>query len=273
MLASFLLSLREGLEAALIVGIVLGVLNKVQRRDLSAPVWLGAASAAGLALISALALNWLGMELSGRAEQIFEGVVLLFAAGVLTWMIFWMRRTSLNLKSEIEAKTQQALRGGGLFALAFLSVFREGIELALFLLAVRQTVSPLQTIAGAALGLFAAVTLGLVLFSSTRRLNLRLFFNVTNLLLIIFAAGMVGLGIHELNEAGIIPAVTEHLWNLNGVLDEKSELGLLLKALFGYNGNPSLTEVLGYLSYLGGIFTFLTFSRAKASAPSAQAAG
>jgi len=273
MLASFLLSLREGLEAALILGIVLGVLNKLQRRDLTGAVWLGAASAAAAALLSALALNWLGMELSGRAEQIFEGAVLLFAAAVLTWMIFWMRRSAVNLKNEIEAKTHLALRGGGLFALAFLSVFREGIELALFLLAVRQTVSPLQTIGGAALGLFAAATLGVALFSSTRRLNLRLFFTVTNFLLIIFAAGMVGLGIHELNEAGIIPAVTEHLWNLNGVLDEKSDLGLLLKALFGYNGNPSLTEVLGYLAYLGGIFAFLAVSRAKPSAKTAPVTG
>lgn len=273
MLASFLLSLREGLEAALIIGIVLGVLNKLQRRDLVAPVWLGAASAAGLAAVSALALNWLGMALSGRAEQIFEGLVLFFAAGVLTWMIFWMRRASLNLKSEIEAKTRQALRGGGLFALAFLSVFREGIELALFLLAVRQSASPLQTVGGAMLGLFAAATLGLVLFSSTRRLNLRAFFTVTNFLLIIFAAGMIGLGIHEFNEAGIIPALTEHLWDLNGVLNEKSDLGLLLKALFGYNGNPSLTEVLGYLAYLGGILALLTLNKAKDSAQTAQAAG
>ena len=190
MLASFLLSLREGLEAALIIGIVLGVLQKMKRADLIAQVWQGVGAAAALSAVAAVALSWLGMEFEGKGEQIFEGLALLLAAGVLTWMIFWMKEHGSSLKNEIEAQTNLATLSKGqraLFALAFLAVFREGIELALFLLAARLASSPLQTLAGALIGLGAAAGLGWVLFTSTRRLSLRRFFSTTNILLIIFA--------------------------------------------------------------------------------------
>jgi high-affinity iron transporter len=256
MLASFLLSLREGLEAALIIGIVLGVLFRLKRSDLNGSVWRGVGSAVLLSAVAAVALNLLGMEFEGRGEEIFEGIAMLLAAGVLTWMIFWMHRSARTLKAEIETKTRNALQGKGsqgLFALAFLAVFREGIELVLFLLAAGQNSSPLETLVGALAGLVGAVVLGWLLFNSTLSLSLRNFFQVTNVLLIIFAAGLVGVGIHEFNEAGIVPAIVEHAWDINGILSDKSEVGLLLKALVGYNGNPSLTEVLAYLVYLGGI--------------------
>src|SRR5690606_34612319 len=112
------------------------------------------------------------------------------------------------------------------------------------------TSSPLQTVSGALLGLISAAFLGWIVFSSTMRLSLRNFFGVTNILLVIFAAGLVGLGVHEFNEAGIIPSVIENVWNINAILSDKSEVGLLLKALVGYNGNPSLTEVGAYVGYL-----------------------
>ena len=276
MFASLLLSLREGLEAALVIGIVLGVLAKLNRTDLNQTVWRGAFAAAALSLGAAAGLNLLGMEFEGQGEQIFEGLVMFLAAGVLTWMIFWMQRTAGNLKREIEAKTRSAVRGQGgaaLFALAFLAVFREGIELALFLLAVQQTSNPLQVLAGAALGLAGAAALGWMLFRSTRRLNLRSFFRVTNVLLIVFAAGLVAYGVHEFNEAGIIPAIVDPLWDINPILSDKSQVGLVLKALLGYNGNPSLTEVLAYLGYVG-VVAALVFRRkpvALAAAPNTAA--
>ncbi|MBT7190980.1 MAG: hypothetical protein HN916_12385 [Anaerolineae bacterium] len=260
MLASFLLSLREGLEAALIIGIVLGVLLKLKRTDLNKSVWSGAGIAVLASLLAALMLNLLGMEFEGRAEEIFEGVAMLLAASVLTWMIFWMHNSAGTLREELEEKTKGAIQEKGkkaLFSLAFLAVFREGIELALFLLAVQQTASPFQTLTGAFLGLASAVVLGIFLFRSTRKLNLRSFFKVTNVLLIIFAAGMVGYGVHELNEAGIIPSVIDPLWDINHILSDKSQLGLVLKALTGYNGNPSLTEVIAYLTYLSAIATYV----------------
>ena len=275
MLASFLLSLREGLEAALIIGIVLGVLLKLNQTDLNKTVWAGTGVAVALSVIAAIGLNLLGMEFEGRGEQIFEGVAMLLAAGVLTWMIFWMHNTAPNLKAELEAKTKQAVYGKGrntLFALAFLAVFREGIELALFLLAVQEASSPLQTLIGALSGLGLAAVLGWVLFTSTRKLNLRNFFRVTNVLLIVFAAGMVAYGVHEFNEAGIIPSVIEHVWDVNHILNEKSEVGLLLKALTGYNGNPSLTEVIAYLVYLGSIVAYVLTRKQTVTPVTASAA-
>ncbi|MBK7316833.1 FTR1 family protein [Candidatus Villigracilis affinis] len=155
-----------------------------------------------------------------------------------------------------------------MFALAFLAVFREGIELALFLLAARLTSSPLQTITGALLGLISAGVLGWILFTSTMRLSLRNFFGVTNILLIIFAAGLVGLGVHEFNESGVIPSVIEHVWDFNGILSDKSEMGLLLKALVGYNGNPSLTEVGAYISYMAVLVVLLMTQRRKRNSAS-----
>ncbi len=264
MLASFLLSLREGLEAALIIGIVLGVLLKLQRTDMNSVVWRGVGLATLLSFLAAIALNLLGMEFEGKGEEIFEGIAMLLAAGVLTWMILWMKNHGGTLKSEIEAQTNQAALENGrkaLFALAFLAVFREGIELALFLLAARLTSSPLQTISGALLGLIGAAILGWILFTSTMKLSLHRFFSTTNILLIIFAAGLVGLGVHEFNEAGIIPSVIEHVWDINAILSDKSEIGLLLKALIGYNGNPSLTEIAAYTIYLAGMIILVLSKR------------
>jgi high-affinity iron transporter len=133
--------------------------------------------------------------------------------------------------------------------LAFLAVVREGIELALFLTATGFVVRAGQTLIGGLLGLAAAIVLGWLLFSATLRLALRRFFQVTGVLLILFAAGLVAHGVHEFNEAGGIPSVVAQVWNVNPWLDENSTLGSILKALFGYNGNPSLTEVLAYLAY------------------------
>lgn len=252
MLPSFLLSLREGLEAALIIGIVIGALYKIGQPELKPVVWAGTASAAVISVITAGLLILLGARFEGRAEEIFEGFAMLLAAGILTWMVFWMRARAETLKTELEMDVRRAaIRGGAgaLFLLAFLSVSREGLELALFLAAARMTAERLDTFLGALLGLTAAVLLGWVFFTTTRSLSLKRFFQVTNILLILFAAGLVAHGVHELNEAGIIPPVIEHVWDINHILDEGSLTGQILKALFGYNGNPSLTEVLAFISY------------------------
>ncbi len=252
MLASLLLSLREGLEAALIIGILLGALKKIQRKDLASTVWWGAASAAALSLLVAVVLTSAGAAFTGKAEAIFEGVTMLLAAGVLTWMIFWMARQARNLQGELEADVRVAASQTSrmpLFGIAFLAVVREGIELALFLTAATFASDAMQTLSGAVLGLGIAAFLGWGLFTATVRLDLRRFFQVTGLLLLVFAAGLVAHGVHEFNEVGWIPAIIEHVWDINHILNEKSTLGEILKALFGYNGNPSLTEVLAYLGY------------------------
>lgn len=257
MVPSFLLALREGLEAALIIGIVLGVLRKSGRQELGTTVWLGAASAVITSLLAAIILYVVGVSFEGKAEEAFEGITMLLAAGVLTWMIFWMKYQSRNISASLEAEVRQAVRvhsRRALFLIAFLAVVREGIELALFLTAASFASGAQQTLIGAGLGLAATALLAWALFSSLIRLNLRHFFNVSSILLILFAAGLVAHGIHELNEAGWVPAVVEHVWDINHLVDENGVTGTVLKTLFGYNGNPSLTEVLAYFAYFVALY-------------------
>jgi high-affinity iron transporter len=256
MVASFLLSLREGLEAALIIGIVLAALRKMDRAYLSTPVWQGLFAAIGVSILTGLGLTWMGLEFEGTLEAVFEGSMMLLAAVLLTWMIVWMRRQSASMHKEIEFSVARAAAGQdnrwALFWLSFLAVGREGVELVLFLTAVQMTTDVFQTLLGTLLGLSTAIVLGWMLFASSKRISLRMFFNVTNVLLVFFAAGLLAHGVHEFNEVGIIPPVIEHVWNINSILDEKQPAGQLLTALFGYNGNPSLTEVFAYVAYFAG---------------------
>ncbi len=264
MFPSFLLSLREGLEAALILGIVFGTLEKLRSRNLKTVVWVGAISAGVTSLVIALILQAVGASLEGRSEEIFEGFAMLLAAGVLTWMIFWMQRQSKNIQSELTADIHRAIQQPGskaLFSLAFLAILREGIELSLFLTAAAATSNAQHTLIGGISGLITAAVLGWALYSTTIRLNLQRFFQVTSILLIFFAAGLVAHGVHEFNEVGWIPAIIEPVWNLNSLLDENSTLGSMLKALFGYNGNPSLTEVAAYVLYFGLVLSGLRVRR------------
>jgi high-affinity iron transporter len=195
-----------------------------------------------------------GIAFEGAAEEIFEGFAMLLAAGVLTWMIFWMGRQGRAIQTELEQDVRQASRSKNswtLFSLAFIAVLREGIELALFLTAAAFTSTAGATLTGGLIGLAAAAFAGWLLFATTTRLEIRPFFRVTSFLLVLFAAGLVAHGVHEFNEVGWIPPIIEHLWDTNPILDERSGVGEILKALLGYNGNPSLSEVAAYLSYWG----------------------
>jgi len=267
MISSYILSLREGLEAALTLGIVLGALRQTHRLNLSASVWLGAGIAVLLSLVTAVLLTRLGLELKDPAEAIFEAITMLLAAAILTWMIFWMSQRARQLKSDLEFGVQKASQSGkwSLFVLAFLAVLREGVELALFLTAAVFSTGTQQMLLGALLGLGTAVLLGWLLFATTIRLDLRRFFQVTGILLIFFAAGLVAHSLHAFNELGWVPSVIEHVWNLNPILNDQSTLGQLLAALFGYSGSPSLTEVLAYLVYFGGIVLALQWAGTRSA--------
>ena len=252
MLASFLLALREGLEGALIVGILLGTLAKLGRTKAKAAIWSGVGLAILISIIAGYGLNVWGASFEGRAEQIFEGTTMLLAAGILTWVMVWMRDQSSKINQQLEDNVKQAVDRNdtlALFTLAFISVFREGIELAIFLTAVAMDSAKGYVLIGAGLGLASVVVIAVLLFRSLIQLDLGRFFQVTSVILILFAAGLVAHGIHEFNEAGLIPPFIEHLWDINYILDEKSTLGQILKALLGYNGNPSLTEVMSYILY------------------------
>jgi high-affinity iron transporter len=257
MLASYLLSLREGIEAALIIGIVLGAVRQMRRTELVPAVWAGTLAAVALSILGGVLLTALGLSFEGAGEQIFEGVTMLLAAALLTWMIFWMSRTARTLKADLEADIHKAAFTTGkraVFLVAFFAILREGIELALFLTASVFATDALQTLIGMILGLGTAILLGWSMFAAIIRLDLRRFFQVTGFLLILFAAGLVAHGVHEFNEVGWIPAVIEHVWDVNAFINEDSTFGLLLKALFGYNGNPSLTEMLAYFAYFVAVF-------------------
>jgi len=252
MLAAGLITFREGLEAALIVGIVLGYLKKIGRLDRQGYLWGGVIAAAIASLGVALGLQAIGAQLTGRAEEIFEGAMIFLAVGVLTWMIFWMRYQGRYIKVALERDLQVAVTAGenwALFSLAFLAVFREGVETALFLSAATFASAATNTLWGGLLGLGIAILVGYLIFATTVRLDVKRFFDVTSVLLLLFAAGLLAQGVHEFQEAGLIPAIVEQVWDINHILDEKSTLGSILKALFGYNGNPSLLEVSSYLGY------------------------
>lgn len=260
MIASFVITFREALEAALIISIIAAYLAKIGRRDLNRYLFLGT----GGALIASIVVAFLFMVtyggLEGKAEEIFEGVATLTAAAVLTYMIFWMARHAREIKGELQQKVDVAVSRGtmyGIAVIAFISVFREGVETVLFLGAVAIQ-SPGDTLAGVVLGIASVVILAVLLFKGIYRLNLQKFFKYTSILLIVFAAGLTAYGVHELNEAGIVPPVIEHVYDINPPLNadgsypalhEKGTIGSILKSLIGYNGNPSLTELIAYAAY------------------------
>lgn len=252
MVASYLLSLREGLEAALIIGVLLGTINKLDRHDYRVSIWFGTGLAVFLSIIIGFGIHFLGATFEGRAEEIFEGIAMILAAAILTWVIIWMQSQSRAVNVKLETGVKRAIINDSkiaLFTLAFLAVIREGVELALFLTAASMNTDSGNILLGAALGLASVIFLAVLLFKSLIRLNIAQFFKITSAILILFAAGLAAHGVHEFNEAGLISPVIEHVWDINHILDEKSVVGETLKALFGYNGNPSLTEVLAYFFY------------------------
>lgn len=260
MITSFVITFREALEAALIVSIMAAYLVKIKRRDLTKYLYWGSAAAifASIAVATIFMTVYGGLE--GRAEEIFEGIATLTAAAVLTYMIFWMSGHSKEIKGELQDKLDVAVSKKavyGIGTLAFVSVFREGVETVLFLGATAIQ-SPGDTILGAGLGIGTVLLMSVLLFKGIYRLDIRKFFAYTSMILLVFAAGLTAYGVHELNEAGVIPAVIDHLWDINPPLNpdgtypalhEKGSIGVIFKSLVGYNGNPSLTEVIAYIGY------------------------
>ena len=264
--ASFVIALREGIEAALIVSIVLAYLKQVGATDRSRLVWWGTGLAVVLSAALGTAIFVAGAEFEGTAEQVFEGLVTLAAVGVLTWMIFWMRRQGSRIKSELQEKVDTALVSGGLAlaGLAFFAVLREGIETALFLFAAAKgtavegtAVTPATQITGAILGLALAVILGVLLYRGGIRMNLRSFFRVTGMILIVVAAGLFAYALHELQEAGWFPFLDAQAYDLSASLPDDEGVGAILRGLVGYNADPTWLEVVGWAAYLvmvGGFF-------------------
>jgi high-affinity iron transporter len=262
--ASFVIALREGIEAALIVSIILAYLKQLGATDRARLVWWGTIVAVAISAMVATALFAADTEFEGRSEELFEGFVTLAAVGVLTWMIFWMRRQGARIRTELHDKVDTALVTGGfaLAGLAFFAVLREGIETALFLFAAAngtavESGGVASQLLGAALGLGLAVLLGVLLYRGGIKMNLRTFFRVTGWALIVVAAGLFAFALHELQEAGLIPILEAHAFDVSSSLPDDTGVGAVLRGLLGYNADPTWLEVVGWLGYLvvvGGLF-------------------
>lgn len=255
--AAFVIALREGIEAALIVSIILAYLKQLGRADRSHLVWWGTGLAVALSAILGTVIFTVDAEFEGTAEQVFEGLVTLTAVGVLTWMIFWMRRQGARIKSELQEKVDTALVVGGvaLAALAFFAVLREGVETALFLFAAAEGTAVQgggvgAQLIGAALGLLLAVVLGTLLYRGGIRMNLRSFFKVTGVILIVVAAGLFAFSVHELQEAGWFPFLEAHAFDVSATLPDDEGIGAVLRGLVGYNADPGVLEVVAWAAYL-----------------------
>jgi high-affinity iron transporter len=265
-ISALLIALREGIEMALVVGIVLAYLAQVGARGARRWVWLGVALAALVSLGFLGILNALDAEFEGRTEQLFEGTTMVLAAGFLTWMIFWMLRNSRYLKGELHRAVQRVIdRGGlawGIFLLVFFAVVREGVELALLLFA-----APGEgKLLGSAAGLILAVGVGVLIYAFGRRIDLRTFFRVTSVILVLFCAGLVAHAAHEFAEAGVLAAVEgPMLWSTKGFLPDDTGVGAILRALFGYQDEPTVIELVAYLGYFVVVW-FLSRTR-MATAP------
>jgi high-affinity iron transporter len=282
-----LTGLREGVEAALIVSIILAYLAKTGNQRHFGAIWLGvgAAIAVSVGIGVALFLTIGGFE--EPAEQIFEGFAMLIAAAVVTWMLFWMRRTSANIKGELQAGVDRALVSGGLIglgALAFTAVIREGIETALFLMgqATAAGSEASSTLVGAIIGLALAVVIGWALYRGARIINLHTFFTWTGVALIFIAAGLLSYAVHEFIEAGWITVGTATAFDISGILPHSPDagpmgvVGSILRALVGYTSTPEWATLVAWLVYVAVVLFLYTRpvrpSASRASSPERTAA-
>jgi high-affinity iron transporter len=267
MFPAFFIMLREGVEAALIVGIIASYLVRIGRADLLPRIWLGTGLAVALSTGVGLAVLLTIGRLPVVVQETAEGVAGVAAVAVLTWMLFWMRGQGRRIKGDLEQGVQLALTDGSVLALAglaFISVLREGLETVLFLGAVVSASAPGPTPAiGAVAGLAGAVGIGVLIFYGGRRVNLAQFFTITGAILIPVAAGLCAFAVHEFGEGGLITNGAA-IWDLGGMLPESSPLGSVLAGVFGYRAAPSALEVAAYLAYLlpvAGAFLFLASRR------------
>jgi len=262
MFANFLIGLREGLEAALVVGILVAYLVKSGRRDRLPQLWAGIAVAVAASLGLGAALTFGPQGLSFQAQEAIGGILSILAVGLITWMIFWMAKAARHLKGDLQHKLHDAVDAGrwAVAVMATLAVGREGLETALFLWAGAQaTGTSTRPLLGAVLGLALAVVLGWLVYRGALRLNLKVFFSWTGLLLIVIAAGVLAYGVHDLQEAGILPGLNSLAFDVSAQVPPSSWYGTLLKGLFNFS--PATTWLQAAVWVLYAVPTLLLFAR------------
>ena len=283
-LANLLIALREGLEAALVVSIIVAYLVKSDRRDALPKLWVGVGLAALVPLIVGAILTWGPKTLTFQAQEILGGSLSFVAVGLVTWMIFWMGKNARELKGEIEGSLSKTLSGDssgwGVVWIAVIAVGREGVETALFVWAtVRSSIenSTMQTTLGVLTGLLIAIVLGVLLYQGAVRINFRVFFAVTGYFLVLVAAGIVAYGVGDFQEAGVLPGIMDHAWDLSDHLPATTSplhwLYVLLQAMFQFNLQPTVLQMVGWLLYIVPVLVLLTIQirgprrRPKVTAP------
>jgi len=269
-LANYLIGLREGLEATLVVSILIAYLVKTGHRDRLRPIWFGVSAAIALSLAFGALLTFTSRNLSFEAQERFGGLMSIVAVCFVTWMIFWMRRTARFLKTELQDKVDAALLMGA-FALAltaFIAVAREGLETSLFLWAAAQSAdNGVTPIVGATLGIATAVALGYLLYNRAIAINLATFFTWTGAGLIIVAGGVFAYGIHDLQEAGDLPGLNNLAFDVSEAVPPDSWYGTLLKGIFNFSPATTWLEAAAWLLYVVPVmYLFLRPARKPATA-------
>lgn len=267
MVAALLIGLREGLEAALVVGILVAYLVKLDRRDALPKLWAGVAIAILISLIAGAVLTFGTMGLSSQAEEIIAGALSILAVGLITWMIFWMAKTAHTLKGELHGSVDRSLVAGGLAlaGIAMVAVGREGLETMLFIWSTVQAAGEtLMPLLGALIGIGLAVALGYGIYRGMLRVNLSKFFFWTGILLIVVSAGVLSYGVHELQEAGVLPVLTMIAFDVSAVIPEDSWYGTLLKGIFNFSPVTTVLEFIVWWAYLiTTLVIFLAMNRKR----------
>lgn len=251
--ASFLITLREGLEIALVLAILAGYLVKSGRSSDLPAMWKGAFAAVALCIVFGISIHLAVGGLNGKVEQATEGVIAVAAASVLTWMIFWMRENARNLGAELRSQVDQATGAKALAAIAFVAVFREGLETALFLLgAETSSASGAKVVVGGLIGVAISAVLGYLVYKGGNRLNLRSFFLVTGVMLIFFAAGLVGKAFHEFRELFGFESgwLIDSAWTVDSGPWADGTFYDFMKGLFGWSKDAERIRVITYFAYL-----------------------
>jgi high-affinity iron transporter len=270
MLANFLIGLREGLEAALVVSILVAYLVKSGRRDLLPKIWIGVAAAISVSLGFGALLTYGPKGLTFEAQEAIGGTLSIVAVAFVTWMIFWMARTARSLKGELESRLDQAVAAGGssLVLLAVFSVGREGLETALIIWSNTETLDSSTTpLVGALLGILAAVVLAVLIYRGAVTLDLRKFFTWTGAVLVVVAAGIFAYAVHDLQEAGILPGLGNLAWDVSAQLPPDSWYATLLKGTVNFSPRTTWLELAAWLLYLVPTMFFFVRTVRRPSRP------
>ncbi|WP_372592650.1 iron uptake transporter permease EfeU [Actinotalea sp.] len=252
MVANFLIGLREGLEAALVVGILVAYLVRTGRRELLPQVWLGVGAAVGASLAVGALLTFGPQGLSFRAQEAIGGSLSLLAVGLVTWMIFWMARTARHLRADLTGRLGDAVAAGrwAVLVMALLAVGREGLETALFLWAAAQaTGSTTSPLLGAGLGLATASVVGWALYRGAIRLDLRSFFAWSGLGLVLISAGVLAYGIHDLQEAALLPGLHSLAFDVSAAVPPSSWYATLLKGTVNFTPATTWLQAIAWVAY------------------------